>query len=72
MGQILCEAARRLVGNFISVHRVRPEDEASEDGNSDDIVSDEELQVSTDQLIDALTTRIGGKNRTENSADAAA
>ena len=54
------------------MHRVRPEDEASDDGNSDDIVSDEELQVSSDQLIDALTTRIGGKTRTEDSADAEA
>ena len=43
---VLCEEARRYVGNFLSVHRVRPQDEASEDGNSDDIVSDEELQVS--------------------------
>ena len=45
------------------MHRVRPQDEASEDGNSDDIVSDEELQVSSDQLIDALATRIGGRER---------
>ena len=62
-GRALCEEARRYVTNFLSVHRVRPQDEASEDGNSDDIVSDEELQVSSEQLIDALATRIGGPGR---------
>ena len=53
-----------FVGNYFSVHRVRPQDDdASEDGNSDDIVSDEELQVSSEQLLDALATRIGGRER---------
>ena len=33
-GHVLCEEARRYVGNFLSVHRVRPQDEASEDGNT--------------------------------------
>ena len=41
-GHTLCEEARRYVANFLSVHRVRPQDEASEDGNSENIVSDEE------------------------------
>ena len=56
------------VGNFLSVHRVRPRDDDEDDGNSDDIISDEELELSHEHLKDALTTRIGG--RETNRADA--
>ena len=60
-GNILCEEARRYVGNFLSVHRVRPADEGSDVGNSDDVISDEELVLSSEALADALRTRIGGR-----------
>ena len=43
------------------MHRMRPRDDDEEDCNSQDVVSDEELEISTATLIDALTTRIGGK-----------
>ena len=43
------------------MHRMRPRDDDEEDCNSQDVVSDEELEISTTTLIDALTTRIGGK-----------
>ena len=37
-GRILCEEARRYVGNFLSVHRVRPQDDMDSDiANSDDL-----------------------------------
>ena len=62
-GNILCAEAKRYVGNFLSVHRVRPRDDESDENNSDDLVSDEELQVSTASLAEALNTRIGGKQR---------
>jgi len=64
-GKVLCAEAKRYVGNFLSVHRVRPTDDGSEDGNSDDIISDEELQVSQTTLAEALATRIGGREGTE-------
>ena len=37
-GNILCNEAKRYVGNFLSVHRMRPRDEDDEDCNSQDIV----------------------------------
>ena len=39
-GRILCEEARRYVGNFLPVHLVRPAVEGSDVG---DVISDEEL-----------------------------
>ena len=44
-GQLLYLEAKRFVGNVLSVHRMRPRDEESDDGNSEDIVSDEELDT---------------------------
>ena len=46
-GNILCEEAKRYVGNFVAVHRVRDVDDSSEDGNSDDLISDAELDAGT-------------------------
>ena len=67
-GRILCKEAKKYVGNFLSVHRVRPEeDDGSDVGNSDDFVSDEELKVSPDALAEALATRIGGRERKEDT-----
>lgn len=61
-GNIVCEEAKKYVGNFLAVHRVRPRDEDDdEDANSDDIGSDVELEVSHEHLQDALITRIGGR-----------
>ena len=61
-GGILCEEAKRYVGNFLSVHRIRPDDGGSDCGNSDDIIDDEELRVSSVSLPDALATRVGGRD----------
>ena len=70
-GNIVCEEAAKYVSNFLSVHRMRPrDDDESDDGNSQDIASDEELEISRSELMDALTTRIGGKGNEECDADA--
>ena len=43
-GNIVCEEARRYVGNFLSVHRMRPvDDDVSGADNNDDLLSDGEL-----------------------------
>ena len=60
-GGILCNEAARYVGNFLSTYRVRPGDDDSDGGNSDDLISDDELQVSKASLEEALTSRIGGR-----------
>ena len=60
-GNVLCEEAKQYVCNFLSVHRMRPRDDDSDDGNSLDIASDEELEVSRTSLAEALGTRVGGK-----------
>ena len=69
-GNIICEESRRYVGNYLSVHRMRPvDDDASAADNSDDLLSDEDLTLSSESLLDALRTRIGGvaHNDTANS-----
>ena len=69
-GNVICQEAARYVGNFLSVHRMRPrDDDDSNDGNSQDIASDEELEISRHELADALTTRIGGKDNARDDAD---
>ena len=60
-GQVLCEEARRYVANVLSVHRVRHSDDDSEPENSDDLISDEDLILSSSALDEALDTRIGGR-----------
>ena len=60
-GNIICEESRIYVGNYLSVHRMRPvDDDASAADNSDDLLSDEDLTLSSESLLDALRTRIGG------------
>ena len=68
-GSVVCQEAKRHVGNFLVVHRVRPGDEDSDGGNSDDIASDEELEVSRSCLEEALATRIGGRERQAEEAE---
>ena len=68
-GRILTQESKKYIGNFLSVHRVRPMDDDESDANSDDIVSDEELQMSAASLKEALSTRIGGKDTANKNAD---
>ena len=50
-----CAEAKRNVGNFLSVYRVRPSADA--DGNSEDDAADEALILTTAQLSGALCTQ---------------
>ena len=53
-GNMACEEPRRYVWDFLSAHRMRPvDDDASGADNSDDLLSDEELTLSSDSLLDA-------------------
>ena len=67
-GGVLCEEAKRYVGNFLSVHRVRPRNDDEDDANSDDVVSDEDLELTAEDLEEALTSRIGGREKTKGEA----
>ena len=50
----------RFIHNFISMSRARATDKAA-DENSDDLLSDVELTVGTDNLAEALITNVGGR-----------
>jgi len=69
-GNIISEESKRYVGNFISIHRLRPGDE-SEDAvpNPDDLVLDERVYVTKDMLKDVLDTRIGGKTKMQSELE---
>ena len=55
-GRILCQEAKRYVGNFMAVHRVRPRGDDEDSACSDDMVSDEELEVTHGSIEAALKT----------------
>ena len=62
-GGIQCAESKRYIGNFLSVYRVRPQDESDDEGHSSDMADDEELEVSHIDLQEALLTKIGGRSR---------
>ena len=62
-GRILSAESMRYVSNFLSVYRVRPTEDDEDEAHSDDLASDEELEVSHASLADALDSRIGGHRR---------
>ena len=65
-GGILSHESKRYIQNFLVVTRTRPEDDGA-DGNSDDLLSDEELIVDDATLEEALSTRVGsGKQRPDS------
>ena len=51
----------RYASKFLCVYRVRPADDDEDEAHSDDLASDEELEVSYVELTDALDTRVGGR-----------
>ena len=67
-GNLSCKESMRFVGNFLSVHRVRPQDDHN-DIHSSDAFSDEELVVKNEDLETALTTRIGGRQANEDNEE---
>ena len=62
-GGVLCAETKRYIDNFLSTYRIRPQADGEAGENSDDVFSDEELQVSRAQLDTALETRVGGRQR---------
>ena len=71
-GGVGCEETKRYVGNFLSVHRMRPQNDEVDDAHSSDMASDEELEVSHADLQEALKTRIGGRAGEGKNDDAEA
>ena len=53
-GRILSETANRWVGNFLSVHRVRPATEDEDEGADEDLASDEEVVLEEADMADVL------------------
>lgn len=53
-GCLLSEESKRYIGNFLWVHRLRPHDAESDCGNSGGIIEDEELQLSSESLREAV------------------
>ena len=60
-GRVLCAEAKRYVSHVMVVTRARPEGEEDEVGNSDVLRSDEEFDLRTEDLAQALETRVGGR-----------
>ena len=58
-GNILSQEARNHVANFLSVYRARPT-EAEEAGNSDDAVSDVDVQLETGDLREVFSQSAAG------------
>ena len=65
-GGIISFESKRYVSNFLSVYRVRPCDDDDDDENSDNLASDEELEISHAGLAEALQTRIDGRQNEED------
>ena len=68
-GNVLTRESARYINNFFSVTRTRQKSTNPEDldCNSDDMLSDEELVVSTGDLRNALTTAVGGRRKEEDA-----
>ena len=58
-GKILSQESRNYVANFLSVYRVRPTD-AEQTGNSDDAVSDEDVQLQPEDLRNVFSQSAAG------------
>ena len=58
-GAILCEETKHYVSNFLSVYRMRPAD-AENEANSDDAVSDEELQLTAADIPECFESTAMG------------
>ena len=71
-GRVLCQEAKRYMSSVMVVTRARPQEDKHGGENSDDLKSDEELDLRTEDLARALETRIGGRKRREGPEDLAA
>jgi len=57
-GRVSCPQVQRIVGNFLAVHRMRPADDESDAGNSEDMLDDADVDVDHANLAQALTSRV--------------
>jgi hypothetical protein len=64
-GGVLCETTMQYINNFFCVNRLRPVNAEHDEANSDDLLSDEDVQLSTEDLAHVLQTRIGGREAKE-------
>ena len=71
-GNVLSEESRRHMNNYPFVTRARPDAEADEDENSEDMQSDEELFLNKTDLAQALISKmgVGPENRKETLSTA--
>ena len=60
---VASQMQQRFVYNCLNVFRCRPKDDDVDDARSEDMVSDEELEVEHEDLVEMLQTRIGGHER---------
>ena len=68
-GGLSCAEAKRYVGNFLSVYRIRPQIDDNDDAHSSDMATDEELEVSHAALQEAFETRVRGRECEEGLGD---
>ena len=69
-GRVLCEEVKRYLGNFMAVTRARPDGDPGELNNSDECLSDEELELSALNLAKALETRSATRVPQDDNKDA--
>ena len=71
-GHVLSQESRRHINNFLVVTRGRPDAEADEEENSEDMQSDEELFLNKTDLAQALISKmgVGPENRKEKRSTA--
>eukprot|EP00973_Karenia_brevis_P083864 11637158-Karenia_brevis.AAC.1 len=61
-GQVLTQEARRYIHNFLVVSQMRPVQTAEADNHSEDIFSDEDLDVSSHDIEELLRTCVGASH----------
>jgi hypothetical protein len=66
-GNVLCETTMQYINNFFCVNRLRPANAEHDEANSDDLLSDEDVQLSTEDLAHVLQTRKGGRETKEGA-----
>ncbi len=60
---VASQMQQRFVYICLKVFRCRPKDDDVDDARSEDMVSDEELEVEHEDLVEMLQTRIGGHEK---------
>ena len=66
-GKVLTLEMRHVVQNFFAVTRARPNDKEGERNQSDEEISDQDLDVNMHELEELLVTTLGASKRDWNS-----